>query len=306
MLKRLFNIILCVALAVAAQAQELNCKVTIKSDAILNTDKQVFLSMERAISDFINTRKWTTDQFGPTEKIDCSILINLTAKMQGDEDAYAATMSIQASRPVYNASYTTTTIKYIDRDVVFKYSQFNPLQFDDNRVSGNDPLVSNLTALLAFYSYMIIGLDYESFAPNGGSVYFKKAQNVVNNAPELKAITGWRAVDGNRNRYWLTDQLLSPRFTAYRDFWYILHREALDNMFNKPEESRKKILAGITTLSQLQKENPGAILLQFFFNAKSEEILGIMAQVPKQERTPYITQLQQMDVPNAQRYNALK
>lgn len=289
------------------QAQELNCQVKVMYDKIQaqGTDRDLFKNLERAITEFINTHKWTDDQFGSNEKIDCNILLNLTTKI--DAQTFGGTLNIQSSRPVFNSGYNTPIVNFVDRDIQFSYSQFAPLQFNDNRVSGNNALESNLTAILAFYSYLILGLDYESFSPKGGQDIFKKAQNVVNGAPEQgKTITGWKAVEGNKNRYWIIDQMLSPRFATYREFWYSLHREALDNMYKKPDESRKVVLGGITKLSQLNKENPGSILLQFFFNAKSDEMAGIITQVPKESRAQYITMLQQMDVPNTQKYNQLR
>ncbi len=305
MLKKLFSIVLLVSMAMSVNAQELLCKVRIMRDKITNVDKEVFNGLERQITEFINNRKWTTDGFNVNEKIECNILINLTART--DDDVYSGTLNIQASRPVFNSGYMSPTVNFIDRDFKFRYSQFTPITYDDNRVSGNDALASNLTAVLAYYCYLIIGLDYDSFAANGGTDYLKKAQNIVNNAPESgNSISGWKAVEGTKNRYWIVDQLLSPRFTNYRTAWYQIHRVALDNMYRSPEEARKTILDNIAKLSQLQKDNPGAILIQFFFNAKSDELMGIMAQVPKEQRSNYITMLQQMDVPNAQKYAALK
>ncbi|RYE25219.1 MAG: DUF4835 family protein [Sphingobacteriales bacterium] len=305
MLRKLFSVVVLMCMAAGANAQELLCKVKVMHDKILNVDKEVFNGLERQITEFINNRKWTTDQFNVTEKIECNVLINLTKR--SDDDIYEATLNIQASRPIFNSGYTSPTVNFIDRDFKFKYSQFTPITYDDNRVSGNDALASNLTAVLAYYCYLVIGLDYDSFSANGGNDYFKKAQNIVNNAPESgSTITGWKAVEGTKNRYWIIDQLLSPRFTTYRTVWYQMHRVALDNMYRAPEESRKTILEDITKLSQLQKDNPGAILIQFFFNAKSDEMMGIMGQVPKEQRANYITMLQQMDVPNAQKYAALK
>lgn len=305
MLKKLFSVAILCLFAITGNAQELNCKVKVMYDRIQGVDKQVFLGMERAITEFLNTRKWTNDQYSPAEKINCNILINLAKKV--DEDIYEGTMNIQATRPVFNSSYTTSIINFIDKEVLFSYSQFAPLQFDDGRVTGSNAMQSNLTALLAFYSYLIIGLDYDSFSPNGGVDYLKKAQNVVNNAPEQgKNIKGWKAVDGNKNRYWLMDQILNPRFATFRSYWYTMHREGLDNMYTKPADGRKVILDGIIKLGQLNRENPNSILIQFFFNAKSEELMSIVAQLPQQERVSYIGMLQQMDVPNAQKYNNLK
>lgn len=306
MTRKLCSLLLMGLAWTGVRAQELNCKVQVQHAKIQNVDPQVFRTMERSISEFMNTRKWTGEEYAANERIDINVMFNITSKPDVNEDVYTATLNIQSSRPVYNSGYTSPTINFIDRDIVFKYAQFTPLQFDDNRISGNDALSSNLTAVLAYYAYLVIGLDYDSFSPNGGSAYLKKAQNVVNNAPEQgNSIPGWKAVEGNKNRFWVIDQLLSPRFSQFRSTWYAIHREGLDNMYSKPEDSRKKFLEAVNAMSQLQKENPGAILIQFFFNAKSNEFLNIMAQVPREERAPYLTKLMQVDVPNAARYESL-
>lgn len=309
MLKKLTNIIILLACAGTMQAQELNCIVKVMGDGIQGQgqDKEVFRSMESAITSFMNTRKWTDDQYSPEEKINCNILLNLTQTLPGVQNGFAATLTIQSTRPVYNTGYQTQMVKHVDKEVQFAFNQFSPLEFNDNRVVGNNPYVSNLTAVLAYYAYIVIGMDYESFAEKGGQDYFKRAQNIVNNAPEQgKTISGWKAVEGNHNRYWLTDQLLNPRFQAIRSVWYSMHRESLDSMYMKPEEARKRILNSINTLSQLQRENPGSILMQFFFNAKSDEFASVVAQAPEANRPLYISMLSQIDVPNTQKYNSLK
>ena len=306
---KLFQIIILLFCAGTVSAQELNCTVKVMSDGIRGqgADKEVFTNMQRAITEFMNTRKWTDDQFNTNERIECNILLNVSGQLQGVQNGFSATLTIQASRPVYNTSYKTQIIKYVDKEVQFAYNQFSPLQFNDNRVVGNNPYTSNLTAVLAYYAYLTIGLDYESFESKGGTEFFKKAQNIVNNAPEQgKTISGWKAVEGNYNRYWITDQMLNPRFQAMRSVWYSIHREALDNMYKKPEESRKVFLNSINSLSQLQRENPTAVLLQFFFNAKSDEFASVLAQLPAENRGLYITMLSQIDVPNAQKYNSLR
>jgi len=305
MLKKLINILTLCLLSAVTYAQELNCKVKVMSNAIQNVDKQVFTTMEKSIADFMNTRKWTNDEYNTTEKIDVNIMLNLTNKA-ADEDIYSASLTIQASRPVFNTGYTSPTINFIDKDVVFKYSQFTPFQFDDNRIVGNDALASNLTAILAYYAYIVLGLDYDSFSQNGGTAFFKRAQNVVNNAPEEgKSISGWKAVEGNKNRYWLVDQLLSPRFQEVRNYFYTMHRDGFDKMHSNPEEARQKILSGIPKLSQVNKENPSSFLIQFFFNAKSDELAKVVGQLPKEQRGQYISMLSQMDVPNVTKYQAL-
>lgn len=309
MLNKLRNILLLLLCASTVHAQELNCTVKVMGDAIQGQgqDKDVINNLERAIKEFMNTRKWTDDQFTPQEKINCNILLNLTSTLQGVQNGFAATMTIQSTRPVYNSSYKTQMVKHVDKEVQFAYNQFSPLEFNDNRVVGNNPYVSNLSAVLAYYAYLVIGFDYESFSEKGGQDYFKRAQNIVNNAPEQgKVISGWKAVEGNHNRYWLTDQLLNPRFQALRSVWYSMHRESLDSMYVKPEPAQERILNSINTLSQLQRENPGSILLQFFFNAKSDEFASVVAQQPEANRGLYISMLSQIDVPNTQKYNSLK
>jgi hypothetical protein len=298
-------VLLLLCCGITTTAQELNCKVSIRHDKIQNVDQQVFIDMERAISTFINTRKWTTDEFSTTEKIECTIMFNLTAKLDGTPDGYSAIMNIQSTRPVYNTGYNSSMVNFIDRDVNFKFNQFSPITFDDNRVSGNDALSDNLSAVLAYYVYTIIGLDYDSYSMNGGNFYFKKAQNIVNNAPENKNVAGWKAVEGTKNRYWLIDQILSPRFAEFHKYWYTMHRLGFDNLYDKPNDARKNILGGISTLQRLNKENPNAILIQFFFNAKSNELINIVSDLPAAERQSYITQLSQTDVSNASKYQNL-
>jgi len=282
--------------------------VNIMHDKISGVDPQVYNSMQRGITEFLNSQKWTNDEYAPTEKIDCNILINLTANnVGGDIDGYSGTLSIQASRPVYNSSYTTSLMNYVDKDIQFKFTQFNPLHFDDNQVSGTDPMSANLTALLAYYSYLILALDYDSYAQDGGSNYLKKAQNVVSNAPESsKSISGWKAVEGTHNRYWLVDQMLNTRFQEVRNFWYTMHRESLDSMFTKPTEARNRILNGVKKLAQVNRENPSSVYIQFLFNAKTDEFLHILAAAPKTDRVNYIPLFTALDVPNAGRYNSLK
>ena len=305
MLRKLFSVIVVlVTVNVSSLAQELNCQVKILSTAIQNVDKQVFTTMEKSISDFLNTRKWTTDNFDVNEKIEVNILINLTGR-NPEEEIYNGTLSIQASRPVYNSNYNSPLVNYIDRDFVFRYNQFTPLQFEDNRVVGSDPMASNLTAILAFYAYVILGLDYDSFESEGGTAHLKRALNVVNNAPEGSGISGWKAVEGNKNRYWLIDQLLSPRFSEVRNYWYTYHREGLDMMYSKPEQARQKIVAGIPTLHEVNNANPSSLLIQFFFNAKTDEIVKVVGSLPREQRATFIPLLSQMDVPNTTKYQAL-
>ncbi|MBL7692753.1 MAG: DUF4835 family protein [Flavipsychrobacter sp.] len=310
MLKKLFSaLMILLAAAVPGMAQELNCKVTITRDKITGAgvDPQMFTNMQRAIADFMNSHRWTTEEYSASERIECSIFINLVSNnVGGDPYAFTGTFSIQAARPVYNTSYTTNLVNFIDKEFAFKFSPFNPLNFDDNRVNGTDALSSNLTAMLAYYAYIIVGLDNDSFSPNGGTAILKKAQSLVNNAPEGKGIGGWKAIENNRNRYWLIDQMLNQRFQDVRSFWYTMHREGLDSMSMKPTEARTRIMVNIKKLYQVNKENPSSIYMQFLFNAKSDEFIRLLELTPKQERQQYITLLSALDVANSAKYNALK
>ncbi len=314
MLQKLFNcffrkgsaLLAGLLLSACAQAQELNCKVKVLHEKIQNVDAQVFTAMERSITEFLNTRKWTGDDFNATERIDCNMLLNITAHSDKDPDLFTATLSITATRPVYNSSYTTPTINTVDKDVVFHFSQFNALNYDDNRVTGPDPLASNLTAILAYYSYLTLALDYDSFSPGGGTALLKKAQSLVNNAPEDPNIRGWKAFEDKRNRYWIIDQLLSPRYTAYRSAWYTYHREGLDVMWNKPAEGRLKALSALTTLQGVLRDNQQSTLIASFFNAKSDEATRMIMQGSREERAQYLAILSQVDPANATKYNNLK
>ena len=304
-MRKFFSLLLLLA-AMRSQAQELNCKVDVSFDRIQNVDPKVFQALKKSLNEFVNNRKWTNDNFKASEKIDCTFFLNLTERTP-NENIYKGTLNIQASRPVFNSGYNSSTVNFIDREVVFRFDESQTLQYDDNRVAGSDALASNLTAIIAYYSYIILGLDYDSFSPKGGDEYFKRALNIVNNAPEEgKSIRGWKAAEGNRNRYWLIDQILNPRFDAFRPYWYKYHRLGLDVLSQKPEEGRKVILDGIPTLTKINNDNPTSILLQFFFNAKSSEYVNVLQQSTKEERKDYIDQLSKMDVPNTPKYRAIK
>jgi len=305
-MRKLFCLLFVILSAGNVFAQDLNCKVDINSDRIQNVDPKVFLALKRSVMEFVNNRKWTSDNFKINEKIDCSFLLNLTERNPAD-NTYRATINVQSSRPVFNSGYNTPLVNFVDREVYFRFDESQTIQFDDSRVSGTDAASANLTAILAYYTYLIIGFDYDSFAPKGGDEYFKKALNIVNNAPEEgKLIKGWKAAENNRNRYWLIDQIMSPRFDAFRPFYYNYHRKGLDMMSAKPEDARKVILEGIPVLTKINNENPTSILFQFFFNAKSNEFVNTLMQTPAADRKDYIDQLCKMDVPNTSRYRGIK
>ena len=199
-MNKLFLFFLACLIATLANAQELRARVNVLSSRVGNSvDKKTFQTLQTALNNFINNRKWSSDNYAPNEKIDCSFLLNLEST--SDANVYKGSLTIQSSRPVFNSAYLSPVINYQDNDIIFKYIEFQQLEFNDTRVSGTDALVSNLTAVIAYWINMVLGFDYDSFSARGGNVYFQKAQNIVNNAPESgSSIPGWKAVDGTRNR----------------------------------------------------------------------------------------------------------
>ncbi len=286
-------------------AQELNCKANVMADQIQGTDPKVFKTLEQSITEFVNTRKWGSDNFENKEKIECVFTIIINKQIEGVEGGYMGRLSVQATRPVYNTTYNTNLVNFVDKDVAFKYIQFQPVEFNDNRVAGNDALVSNLSALIAYYCYIILGLDYDSYALKGGTEFYNKALNIVNNAPEQKTITGWKAAESQRNRFWLSDQITNNRFTGMRDVIYKYHRLGLDMLSTDADAARATMNATFTTLGQINSENPSTMFMQFFFNAKSEEILNFLAKTSLQDKQKLVPILSSLDVSNANKYAEL-
>ena len=283
------------------KGQELQAKVTVIASRIPNTvDKKVFQTLQSQLTNFINDRKWTGDVVQPQERIECSFLLNVESVVE--TNVYKASLTIQAARPVYNSSYSTALINFQDADVTFRYVEYQPVEFNENRVQGTDALASNLTATFAFYINIILGLDYDSFAPKGGDVYFQKAQNIVNNAPENRSISGWKAFDGSRNRYWLAENFLNTRFNLVHDVIYSYYRSGLDFMYQNQAEARAKILNSLVQLQSINQDNPNSMIVQFFMAGKSQEIIQIFKKATPPEKSRAVEALQKLDVANISKY----
>lgn len=282
-------------------AQELNCKVTVVSNRIGgNINQNVFRTLQTALNNFVNNRKWTTDNFAANEKIQCSFLLNLEAT--NDLNVYNASLTVQAARPVFNTSYLCPIINYQDENISFKYVEFQQLDFNDNRVSGTDAQVSNLTAVFAYYVDMILAFDYDSFAPRGGDIYFQKAQNIVNNAPDGRNISGWKAFDGTRNRYWLVENMLNSRYTIMHDVYYNYYRMGMDKLYEDENTARTEVLNVLNLLNNFNTDNPNKMINQFFFQGKSTELIKIFSKAPQQDKARASELLQKMDITNAAKY----
>lgn len=285
-------------------AQELRVNVTVNANQITGTDKKVFTTLQKSIMEFLNGRRWGDDVYTPAERIECNFLLNVTGDL--GSNSYKATLTVQATRPVYNAGYVSSLLNMQDNNVVFRYVEFQPLEFSDNRVTGNDPIASNLTAILAYYSYIILGLDADSFSPRGGDDFFKKALNIVNNAPDGKDVSGWKPFEGNRNRYWLQDNLLNVKFARFHDLMYQYHRQGLDVMYDDMNKGRGAILNCLNMMYAIYQDIPNSMLMAVFFTSKSDELLKIFSKAPPQEKSRAVQLLSQMDVTNAVKYQQMK
>jgi hypothetical protein len=282
-------------------AQELQARVTVNASQIgSQVDRKVFQTLQTGIINFLNNRKWTKETFQPGEKIDCNFLI--TIRQSSEDNVYKAILVVQAARPVYNASYQTPLINFQDESFSFKYVEYQPIEFNENRVSGSDPLVSNLSATLAFYAYLILGLDFDSFALNGGDAYFQKTQLIINNAPEGKEIEGWKAFDGQRNRYWLMENLTNRRYALFHDAFYNYYRLGLDKMYESDEEGRNGVMNAVNLLHTLNSDIPNTMIIPVFFQGKSMEIVKIFKKAQPDMRSKVRELLTRLDITNANLY----
>ena len=304
-MKRILLLLLLLSPVLFANAQELNCKVMVMADQIQGVDPKLFKTLEKSLSDFVNNRKWTSDNFESKEKIECVFTLILSKAIDGVEGGYTGKLNIQATRPVFNTTYSSTMVNYIDNDVAIKYDQFQTLDFNDSRVTGTDPLVSNLTALFAYYTYMILALDYDSFSLRGGTEFYTRAQNIVNNAPEHKVIMGWKATENQRNRYWLIDQATNNRYAEMHTIFYKYHRLGLDQMSVDAETARTTMNEIFPILERINTENPSSVFMKFFFYAKADELQNFLAKSTQTDKQKFVPILAAIDVSNATKYQAL-
>lgn len=285
----------------STNAQELKSRVSVVSNRVNNSvDKQTFTTLETALNNFVNNTKWTSDTYGTNEKIECNFSLNLQST--DEANVYKATLIIQSGRPVFNSSYISPVINYQDNDFTFKYVQFQQLDFNDARVTGPDPQVSNLTAVFAYWIDMVLGFDYDSFSPKGGNSYFLKAQNIVNNAPEGRTISGWKAFDGTRNRYWLAENLLNSKYTIFHDAIYDYYRLGMDKLYDQEAQARLNILNVLSLLNTFNTENPNTMILQFFFQSKTQELIQIFSKANPADKAKALDYLKRLDVSSATKY----
>lgn len=267
-------------------------------------DKKIFQTLQTAVTNFLNNRKWTNDTYQSQEKIKCNFL--LTIDDYTNNNVFKSTLTVQAARPVYNTSYESPIINFQDPSVQFKYVEFQPIEFNENRIQGSDPLAANLTAVLAYYVNLILGMDYDSFSARGGDPYFQKAQFIVNNAPESGDISGWKAFEGLRNRFKLVQGFTDNRFNLMHDAIYAYYRTGFDNFYENETAGRTGVLNALNYLNTLNSENPGSMVLQFFFQGKSTELVKMFSKAEPDVKTRARDFLVKLDLTNASAYKELK
>ena len=281
--------------------QELNARVTVVTTRVSNNvNRNTFLTLQTALNNFLNNRKWTSETYAPNERIDCNFLLNLEST--SETNVYKASLTIQAARPVFNTNYLSPIINFKDDDLTFKYIEFQQLDFNENRVTGTDALVSNLTAVFAYYAYLIIGFDSDSFSPKGGEVYFQKAQNIVNNAPDGRNISGWKAFDGIRNRYWLVENMSNSRFAIMHDIYYNYYRLVMDKLYDDEKGARAELLNVLNLLDNFNTENPNKMITQFFFQGKATELVKVFSKASPPDKARAMELLPRLDLTNAGKY----
>ena len=299
--KLLFTIAVCIVFASSLYAQELAASITIQSSKVDNqVDSKIFPQLQTQLKDFINQRKWSNDAFSNEEKIDCSFYITIESVIS--PGVYDAKLSVVSNRPIYNASYSSSVLNMQDAKFTFKYQLSQPIEFNENSIQGADPLESNLTATLAYYIYVILGLDYDSFAPKAGMPYFNKALNIVFNAPEGSGISGWKSYDGQRNRYILIDNLTKSGNDRVHDVLYSYYREGLDQLADKPVLAKTTILNALINLQEMNEGAVSGMLIPIIMQAKFSEIVGIFNKSEKATRKQLLTTLSSLDIANINKY----
>lgn len=278
-------------------AQDLNARVQILSPQVQNTNKRALEVLEKAISDFLNNRTWSANQVQPQERIDCSLVITINS-WDGSSN-FTAQAQIISTRPVFNTSYNSPVLSMSDNNFNFSYTEGQLMDYSDQQY------MSNLTSLLAYYAYIIVGLDADTFEQNGGTPFYTAAQNIVNNAQNT-GFTGWRSMEGMNNRFWLVNNLLDRRYKPLRDFLYSFYLNGLDTMSDDAQQGRKAILGLLPSLKEVDRLAQGAVFNQVFFTAKSDELIGIFSGMGPQERVQAYNILAEVDPANANKYETLR
>jgi len=290
---RIILILALICSSVLARGQELRCNVSVSSSRVEGTYKQVFESMRTAIYEFMNNRKWSDNVFTSDERIECTIFIQITEQVSTDE--FKGTIQVQLNRPIFNSSYNSALLNIKDNDLQFRYVEFQPMNFDES--SNTDPL----TNILAYYANILLGFDYDSFSPLGGSAYFQKARDIVNRSQNASE-KGWRAFEGNFNRFWLVENLTNKAYGPFRELIYRYHRLGLDVMAEKPDIGRSEIADALKNMQRVYRSRPDTYINRIFFDAKSDELVNIFSKGSSDEKGRVMVVLTECDPSNSGKY----
>ncbi|MFK5878611.1 MAG: DUF4835 family protein [Flavobacteriaceae bacterium] len=296
-MKHFLKIILVFFVAVQVNGQEINARVTIISDNIPGSNKQVFQTLERDLNDYVNQKKWTNRNFLSQEKIDCAFTITLQEQPSSNE--FKGNIQVQSVRPVYNSTYLSSIFNFRDTDLSFKYTEYENFEYNPN---GFD---SNLIQVVAFYVYTILGIDADSFQQNGGTPFYDQAENAMNQAQQ-SGYKGWGANDSGITRYKLITDILSPTFTGFRNAMFTYHFEGLDIMFDDKELAKENIDKAIQQLKIIYDRRPTAPLVRVFMDAKAEEIVNIYSGGPRYETDDLKEVLSRISAVNISKWNEIK
>lgn len=294
-MKKIFAGLMILFSSTVLYAQEFNVTVQVTSPMVEGTEKKIFETLQQELYDFVNNTRWTNYNYKPEERIEGTILI--TVESRSGED-FKGKMNLALRRPVFKSSYNTTLFNYLDRDFDFKYVEFQALEYSDN------VFTSNLTSAIAYYLYVYLGLDGDSFAKNGGSPYYAKAQNIVNMGQNARE-KGWKAFESQKNRYWLIENLTNPTYASIREAMYRYHRMGLDLMADDVEAGRAGINESLELLRKANRERPGLFLLQLFLEAKRDELVNIYSQASPMDKTRAVNILKEIDPANSNRYQKI-
>lgn len=292
----LLFVLISVFMSASVYSQELNCRVQVMHQQIEGTNKQIFQTMQSSIFEFMNNTKWTDHAYTMDERIECNIMINITSEVSTNE--YKATIQVMSSRPVFNSSYNSVMFNYLDNDFQFQYVEYQPLDFSISTFN------SNLTSTLAFYAYVILGFDYDSFSANGGQEFFQKAETIINNAQNAQE-KGWKAYEGSKNRYWIIENLMDQKYSGIRECLYQYHRLGMDVLAEKPDDGRSVIAESLKLVQQVHRAKPGSFILQLFFNAKADELVSIFSESFNDEKTRVFAILREVDPANLTKYQKM-
>ncbi|SFW61757.1 protein of unknown function [Sinomicrobium oceani] len=263
--------LLMAAWCTSLSAQELNCRVIVDAEQVKQTNRQIFETLQKSLTDFVNKTRWTNRNYALQERINSSMYITVS---QYDSDRFSASIQVQSSRPVYNSSYESPVFNFQDRQFNFQYVEFQPLFFNPNTFE------SNLVSVITYYVYIMLGMDADTFSPEGGTAYYQQARNIVNLA-QSSNYAGWKQADGNKSRWGLVDNLLSNPFKSYRTALYEYHRMGLDRMVEDPAAGKESMARSMKYLERVNSVRPNSFLLQVFFDAKKDEILNVFSDGPK-------------------------